>query len=581
MGKKRVRRRLFFLAGIMLIFVLEHASLRIFASDGEPGGDVRIEGVTALMPDISIYCYPAGQELLENVTASYGEEELTVSEVLPYQEAGEGSDYYILLDISGSFSGEYFNCMKACILQIKRAMSPLDKMTLLTFGDEVRVVFEDKAASDDIEGLLQPLENTDQTTHLFEAIHQTAELADTKPKAGVRKIALAFTDGEDFSENSSTKQEALAALNEKQIPLYAMASREIYQGGSNTYLDGMGEFVRACGGAMKIFDTTDALGRMQEMQDLFAGAYVIRAKAKTNVVDYKNKLLTATFSNGKTKSLEYKAAYYKEGEKEVVASAKKISSSAIRITFSGPVKNAGNTSAYEIIRDSETLTDGYMVRYENGEESFAEIMFEEELLNGAYEIKIHGVKEDSMEKKSVGGALSFEVTDGKKPGIKDYLIKYQVLIAVFAVTAVLMSAAAVTWRIIKKRKGVVTIEGKAVLKANTAKKHHISVQKKEIRGRQIQFGLEGVLDNKEITVEVLKSMIVGRSQICDISIDDEKMSRQHFAIHDKNGAFFIEDLHTTNGTMVNGRKVTVVTKLSPGDQIKVGDIAMTVRWRHE
>ena len=95
MGKKRVRRRLFFLAGIMLIFVLEHASLRIFASDGEPGGDVRIEGVTALMPDISIYCYPAGQELLENVTASYGEEELTVSEVLPYQEAGEGRDYYI------------------------------------------------------------------------------------------------------------------------------------------------------------------------------------------------------------------------------------------------------------------------------------------------------------------------------------------------------------------------------------------------------------------------------------------------------------------------------------------------------
>lgn len=581
MDKKRVKWQLNFLVRILLFLFVINVPFHVPASTvEEQSAEVRIEGITALMPDMGIYCYPTQQELLDGVTVTYGGDALTVSQVLPYREAGEGSDYYILLDISGSLSGDYFDRMKDCILQIWQNMTPLDRITLITFGDEVQVVFQDMTASDAISEMVHSLENKDQTTHLFEAIHRTAELADTKQKAGVRKIALVFTDGEDFSENTPTKSEALASLNEKQIPLYAMASREIYQGSENVYLNDMGEFVRACGGMMKIFNTGDALDKMQEMQNLFGEAYVIRAKAKTNVVNYENKILAVTFSNGKTKSFEYKAAYYSEDMQETTASIEKISDSAFRITFSGPVKNADKTSAYEIKRDSETITDGYMVRYENGEEPFAEIMFEEELFNGTYEIELHGVKEDSMEENDISDTLKMEVTDGKKPGIMDYLVKYQILIAAFAVTTLLLAAAAIAWHLIKKRKGVVTIEGKAVLETNMVKKHHVAVQKKEIRGRQIQFGLEGVLDNRQITVEVMKSMIVGRSQICDISIDDEKMSRQHFAIHDKNGVFYIEDLHTTNGTIVNGQKISTLTRLTQGDKIKVGDVTMTVRWQN-
>ena len=56
------------------------------------------------------------------------------------------------------------------------------------------------------------------------------------------------------------------------------------------------------------------------------------------------------------------------------------------------------------------------------------------------------------------------------------------------------------------------------------------------------------------------------------------MSRQHFAITEREGMFWIEDLNTTNGTAVNGQRLAAPRMLAKGDRIEAGDIAMTVRW---
>ena len=142
-----------------------------------------------------------------------------------------------------------------------------------------------------------------------------------------------------------------------------------------------------------------------------------------------------------------------------------------------------------------------------------------------------------------------------------------------------LAAWAIGWQMVKKRKGIVMVEGKAVLKSNLEKKHHVEVKKREVPRRQVQFCLEGMVGGRrDITVDIVQSIIVGRSRSCDVSIEDEKMSRQHFAITDRGGVFFIEDLHTTNGTIVNGQRIAVPRQLASGDRIQVGDVAMTVRW---
>lgn len=541
-------------------------------------GDVRIEGATANMPELNIYCYPGQPELLEGVSVTYGKEELMAAQAVPFAQTEAGTDYYMLLDVSASLSQEYFAQMKESILEFWRSMGAKDKISLITFGDAVTVVFQDQTAADDISGAVNGLQNIDQNTCLFEAIDKTAKLADTKEEASVRKVAVAFTDGEDFSENTSTKEEALATLKEKMIPLYAMAAKENKQGDANAYLDSMGAFVRESGGQMEVFDAGSAVAKMQGLHQTFQEAFVIPARAKTNVVDYKKKALTITFSDGKAKTSDFIASYYQADEDPPVASIKQNSKHSLKINFSEPVKGANKVDAYEIKYEDARVTDGYMVRYDK-EKATAVLTFEEDLLNGKYEIKFRGVTDDSMEKNELTKQCSIKVKKGRELGLSDYLKKYQIFFAGAAILIVLLAAGAIVWHRVKKQKGLVTIEGRAVLQSNVEKKHHVQVQKRQAPRRQIQFCLEGVQGTgRQLIVDIAGSIIVGRSRNCDVSIEDDRMSRQHFAITDREGMFTIEDLHTTNGTWVNGKKISAPSPLAPGDRIQAGDIAMTVRW---
>lgn len=575
MGKKYIRAVSVLAA--MALFFLSSQALYGAAADGTAQTDeLRIEGVTAVMPEMKIYCYKE-QEFPGTVSISYGGEPLAVNQILPYEKSGEHTDYYVLLDISASVSTEYFSGMKESILELAGSMASEDEISLITFGDEVDVVFTGKTAADDIEEAVLSLENTDQSTLLFDAVNQTAKLADTRQNADSRRIMLILTDGEDFSENTSTKNEALQTLQEKGLPLYAMAAREIY-GKSNSYLSDMGEFVRSTGGVMEVFDAEDAVLKIRGLKDLFGNAVVIQASAENNLVDYQSKPLTITYDD-KTQSTFYTASYYETDAEPPSASARKYSEDAIEIIFSEPVQNAEEISSYVIRQNGKPVTSGYMVRYEEGKNDTVVVTFEEKLKNGEYEIEFLQITDISMEENPLKGTVSFTVTDGISPGVWDYLVKYQALAAGAVVLLVVFCAAFIGWRIIKKRNAIVTVNGETVLASHINKKVHVKVKKKEIPRKQIQFSLEGTLTgNRQFTAEVVNSIIVGRSEICDISIDDERLSRQHFAIYDRDGAFYIEDLHTTNGTLVNGKKISAAVRLAAGDRIEVGEITMIVRW---
>ena len=62
-------------------------------------------------------------------------------------------------------------------------------------------------------------------------------------------------------------------------------------------------------------------------------------------------------------------------------------------------------------------------------------------------------------------------------------------------------------------------------------------------------------------------MFIGRSDICNIYFDDERLSKQHFVIEVTKMACYIEDLESTNGTFVNGVKMTNRRMLLDGDII--------------
>lgn len=77
---------------------------------------------------------------------------------------------------------------------------------------------------------------------------------------------------------------------------------------------------------------------------------------------------------------------------------------------------------------------------------------------------------------------------------------------------------------------------------------------------------------KSLPIEKQKC-IIGRANECDFLIDGKEVSRQHARVYYKDGKYVIEDLKSTNGTFVNGRRIDVA-ELHHGDEINIGNFTI-------
>jgi pSer/pThr/pTyr-binding forkhead associated (FHA) protein len=62
----------------------------------------------------------------------------------------------------------------------------------------------------------------------------------------------------------------------------------------------------------------------------------------------------------------------------------------------------------------------------------------------------------------------------------------------------------------------------------------------------------------------------------DLAIDDEFASGYHARFQVAHGRWYVEDLGSTNGTWLNGRRIQAAQWLKKGDKIKIGHTVMTV-----
>lgn len=78
-----------------------------------------------------------------------------------------------------------------------------------------------------------------------------------------------------------------------------------------------------------------------------------------------------------------------------------------------------------------------------------------------------------------------------------------------------------------------------------------------------------------LTLSAGGTYLIGRED-ADINIHDEKVSRKHAELSLLGpGAYFVRDLASTNGTFLNGKRVTEERRpISNDDRIRVGDTVM-------
>jgi hypothetical protein len=69
-------------------------------------------------------------------------------------------------------------------------------------------------------------------------------------------------------------------------------------------------------------------------------------------------------------------------------------------------------------------------------------------------------------------------------------------------------------------------------------------------------------------------MVIGRLQECDICLADSNVSRRHAELFTIEGDWYLQDLESTNGTMLDGEPVTRA-RLRDGDVIEIGLTRLT------
>lgn len=568
------KRKINLLVGIILILLVGRWTLCVSAAE-----TFEIEQIQENMPELVAYIRSEEKPQVDNLEAWLEEDKLVVRNIEKFGDTDKGTDYFVLVDVSNSMPDIYCESIKEALTDFSAGIEENDKMILLAFGEEVTTLLAGGEDEETRKQAIMQLHNEDNRTLLFEAIQTTADMAD-KLQDDSRKIVLVISDGENFAIGASTSEEAKTALSNRNMPVYAMGIGDTDKENLNKF----GETARALGGTLTVFKADETIEALKEMQQEWENTWIVTLSAENNRVD--NQIHTVSIkipSSGITRSKEIVLAKYQPDDTvPQIISVEKTAERKLQITFSEKVVGAENGASWSVVYEEENLPV-MTAAYVDKEKNIITLTLEKSMYTGNYQISAPGVTDDSMEENRLEGVFEIEL-EGIEPEVVIGLPAWKVWlqnwwwVILAAVLGVVLLVIICIWRKIEKNKGIVFVNGKASLVKNVEKKQHISLEQED--GFPIILELLGVKKGNKNRIEAViqGSMIVGRASICDLSLEDGKMSRQHFALEYRDGNVLITDLQTMNGTTVNGVVIRNSHKLSHGDVIAAGSLQMRITW---
>jgi len=69
---------------------------------------------------------------------------------------------------------------------------------------------------------------------------------------------------------------------------------------------------------------------------------------------------------------------------------------------------------------------------------------------------------------------------------------------------------------------------------------------------------------------------IGRNPACECPLDDETISARHARLSFHHNQWWLEDLNSTNGTLLNQERLSIPTVVISGDEFTCGDTRLTI-----
>ncbi len=538
-------------------------------------------------PNLKVYMTGSRMDKSVSVSGTIGGKEFSQKgDIVSFQKSGEGVHYIVLLDNSGSIDLKQFNASKKQLIAMSKALGKKDKLTLYSVGTnsaggEKTTVLNELKGSKKNKGKIASRKikkikymNTSKSkTVLYRSLNQVLA-AQAAPD--MRTVVVLITDGEDDSKGKDiNKKSTVAEVKNAMVPVYGILLHNVSRKPNKAKMSYTMNKILAeknCRGFYYDCSTNSSTAKVAKAfktikKIVEKETYVVNLSTDTNKIAGKTKLKLTVDNKGiDPVNVDY-SDYEKDEEAPViVGSVSKISSNSISFSLQDVngvnVEDANDKSHYTVQTktkegDGKIWTVADVSAKSDGEELEVTLTLNEDLYTAEYILGCSDIRDNSQDENSMTDVnQEFSVKDGlnqksvkAKETVKSYW--WIGLILLVIIIGIILAV------IIKKKPGkIVEVNPDDLVKADS-KMIRLTITDRSGAIKDVEWNVEG-------------SLFVGRSEICNIYFDDDRLSKQHFVIEVTKMGCYIEDLESTNGTFVNGVKMTNRRMLLDEDVITAG-----------
>nr|MDE6851573.1 FHA domain-containing protein [Lachnospiraceae bacterium] len=402
------------------------------------------------------------------------------------------------------------------------------------------------------------------------------EVLASQQTAASRTVILMVTDGEDDSIGKDIDQKSTAnEVKNATVPVYGIllhnvASKPNKAKMKYTQYKILNEkncrgYYEDCSQKSSAKNVKKAFRVIRHLWE--KDSYVVSLCADSNRTVGKTKLKLTVNQQGIDPVLIDYADYEEDSDAPIIVGAvKKISSNAISFSLqdeNGVNLDDANDPSHYIIQSEAEEKDGKIWTISdisiknNGDEIAVTLTVDEDFFTDQYVLICNDIHDNSQDSNAMSGiSIDFTIEDGldrlsieRKEFVKSYWwIALMVLVVILGIMIV---------TVIKKRPGKIEKMDPGELHKADSKLIRFTITDRSGAMKDVEWNIEG-------------SLFIGRSKICNIDFDDDRLSKQHFVVEVTKMGCYIEDLESTNGTFVNGVKMTNRRLLLDGDVITAG-----------
>ena len=444
-----------------------------------------------------------------DVAATIDGNKLTVQDIRRFGDTDEGVADIFLVDISGSIRDSQMKQVKAAIKTWAANMKNNDRIAIITFGENVRCAIDFSNDRGAIDNAVNSITNNDRKTQLYGGISEALKLA-TRTDANLpkRKNIVLITDGVNDYNGGVSENDVFTQLKDDLVPVYSMLMPNSEKGRAT--INSVTEY---------------SGGKMYDMSN--------------KQIDTVYGWIRESIQNSYTVDFAYGNAAADDGKHSLnvkIAQGDKIAEDSVQFTF----KKSDEPSGAYAMGESKNVTD------EN--------------------------KEEKNEENS---------SDNKKKLILIIGIILFVAVAIVAFILFLVMRGRNTEDIYTSD----IYSGGSSQSFNQGYPDHINngynnaqsshgmdrTMNVNEMGQDITIVLSPINGGAQLTAKMNGIVNIGRGPLNEIVINDDLVSGRHCSITNENGVMYIEDMMSTNGTILNGILINSKSEIRNNDTLMLGN----------